>query len=276
MISRNMAQADRRLVFHNHVGWKDAAPVGGRINDGAAADDAARVEHGVAADFCTVAQQRAELPQARVEKFAVHFDGDIARQRFDVGKNHARAEVRLVAENGIADVIKVRGDCVVEQNRVFDFRGVADDAIVADDDVLADVGVVADFAIATDDGRTLDGRAVLDDGAFADKHVFADVHVRAIVRTAARFDVGVDVGLKLLERVPGVFASVKEGGVGGLAQIKQVGRLEHGSQGNRKSFAGNLKGSREAPRRRQESPRTRCPEAGVSRRAQAAARFHPP
>ena len=39
---------------------------------------------------------------------------------------------------------------------------------------------------------------------------------------------GFDVSLDFLERVPGEFAAVEDGGVFGLAQIKQVGRLEHG------------------------------------------------
>ncbi len=62
----------------------------------------------VAAHFRAVAQQRAEFAQAGVEGLAVDLHGDVAGQQFEIGNLHARAEVRLVAEDGIADVIEMR------------------------------------------------------------------------------------------------------------------------------------------------------------------------
>ena len=117
---------------------------------------------------------------------------------------------------------------LVEQERVLELAGVADHAVVADDDVLADVGVVADLAVAADDGRAFDHRAVLDHRAFADEHLLADEgHAFAAV-VQAGLEVGLEVGLDLLQRVPGVLAPVKERRMLGLAQIEQVGWLEHG------------------------------------------------
>ena len=44
---------------------------------------------------------------------------------FDVRENHARAKVRLMAQDGIAHVIEVRHLCFIEQNAVFEFAGIA-------------------------------------------------------------------------------------------------------------------------------------------------------
>ena len=52
--------------------------------------------------------------------------------------------MRFVAENGIADIIVMRRLRVVEQERIFQFGGIANHAIVADDDIFTEVGVVAD------------------------------------------------------------------------------------------------------------------------------------
>ena len=148
-------------------------------------------------------------------------------KQFVVGYFHARAEVRLVAEDGIADVIEVRRVGAIEQQRVFQFGRIADDTAVADDDVFADVGVVADLAVLADDGRAFDHCAVLDDGAFADENFFTDERPALAAVMQGRFQIGGDVALNFFERVPGEFAAVENGGVFGLAEVKQIGWLEH-------------------------------------------------
>jgi hypothetical protein len=45
-----------------------------------------------------------------------------------------------------------------------------------------------------------------------------------------RFQIGGDVALNFFERVPGEFTAVEDGGVFGLAEVKQVGWLEHGGK----------------------------------------------
>ena len=96
------------------------------------------------------------------------------REKFEVGNFHARAEMRLVTENGVADVIEMRRLRGIEQQRVFQFARIADHAAVADDDVFAEIGIVADLAVFADDGRAFDHRAVLNDGAFANKNIVAN------------------------------------------------------------------------------------------------------
>ena len=65
---------DLGFVFRDHVRGQNAAPEYVRVNHRAASEDAAGVQHGVAAGFRAVAQQRAELAQAGVEGLAVNLD----------------------------------------------------------------------------------------------------------------------------------------------------------------------------------------------------------
>ncbi len=99
--------------------------------------------------------------------------------------------------------------------------------MVAHDDVLAQVGVVADFAIPPDDGRAFDHHAVLDHRPFADEHILPDMHARVSRAARPGLDMRFDVGLEFFQRLPGMLASLEQLGVRGLAQIKQIARLEH-------------------------------------------------
>jgi len=217
---------DLGFVFRDHVRGQNAAPEDVRVNHRAASEDAAGVQHGVAAGFRAVAQQRAELAQAGVEGRAVNLHENVSRHQFEVGNFHARAEVRLVTEDGVADVIEVRRLRAVEEQRVFQFGRIAEDAAVADDDVLADVGIVADLAILADDGRAFDHRAGFDDCAFADKNFFADARAGKSFWRILFWHAG-EVTFNFLERVPREFAIGKNRGVFGLREVKQVGWFEH-------------------------------------------------
>src|SRR5271154_7183378 len=197
---------DLGLVFGDHVRGQNAAPENVRVNHRAAPEDAAGVQHGVAAGFRAVAQQRAEFAQAGVKRHTVHVHKNIAGQKFEVGNFYARAEVRLVAENGVADVIEVRRLRAVEEERVFQFARIADDTVVADDDIFAKVGVVADLTVTSDDGRTFDHHAVFDDRAFANENFFADERSTFALVTKFRFQIRGNVALNLFEHVPREFA----------------------------------------------------------------------
>src|SRR5579859_2889239 len=215
------------LVLRNHVGGQDTAPEDVRVNYRATANDTAGIQHGVAADFHAVAEQSAEFAQAGVKWLAIQLELDVAGEHFEIGDFHAGAQMRLVAEDGVADVIVVRRLGVVEQKRIFQFGRIAHHAVVADDDIFAEVGVVANFAVFADDGRAFDHHAVLQDRAFADEHLFADVRPAFALVAQFRFQIGGEIPLNFFQRLPGKFAAVKNGGVFGLVEVKQVGWFEH-------------------------------------------------
>ena len=207
---------DLRLVLGDHVCGQDAAPVHAGINHRAASDDAAGIEHRVAADVAAVAEQRAELAQAGVAWHAVHLHEDISLERFHVGQNRAGAHVRLVTENGIADVIEMRHLAAVEEQRVLELARIADHAAIADDDAFAEIGVVADLAVAPNDGRAFDHHAVFEHRAFADEHILADVGAAFAAIVQARFQIGGKVGGNFRQSLPRELAAVEDRGVFGL------------------------------------------------------------
>jgi len=187
-----------------------------------------------------VTDERAEFTEAGVERLAIEFHGDVPGERFEIGEDDAGADVRLEAEDGIADVIEMGRDGLVEEQRVLELGGIADGAVVADEDVFPDVGVVADLAIAPDDGRAFDHRAVLHDRAFPDENIFADVGDALAFIVQARLEMALDVLLDPGERVPGMGAAIKERGVLGLAQVKQIGGFEHGGKLGESWRGGNV------------------------------------
>ena len=87
---------------------------------------------------------------------------DIAREKPQVGAFGARPEVDIVAEDRIPQIGKMAGLGVVEEDRVLDLGGVADDAALADQAVAAQVGTLADLRIVADDGRRFDHCTRLD------------------------------------------------------------------------------------------------------------------
>src|ERR1051325_9247705 len=72
--------------------------------------------------------------------------------------------MRFPAQDGVADIIEVRRDGMIEKKGVLHLARVSNHAMVADDDLLANVGVVPDLAVPPDDPRALDHRALLAHG----------------------------------------------------------------------------------------------------------------
>ena len=103
------------LTLDNVPRFHHAAHAGQRINLAVPADNRARIEHAVAADFGKIAEHRAELlAPGFVIRLAV--DNDVLFIAFDVAGYGSRAHVRFIAQNGIADVIIVRGLHAVEKD----------------------------------------------------------------------------------------------------------------------------------------------------------------
>ena len=78
------------------------------------------------------------------------------------------------AENGIADIIKMRDLCFVAHDAILEFAGVPHHYAVADDDVLAHVTTTADMTFFANPSWTFYDGALFNDGAASDKHSTAD------------------------------------------------------------------------------------------------------
>ena len=106
-------------VNYYHVGRENPTPGDVGIEDGTAPDDAAGIDHRIAADIGVIAEKDSELAEAGVEWDAVFFDRDVSGHEFDVGDFHAGAEMSFVTKDRIADVAEVRDLCVIEEEGVF-------------------------------------------------------------------------------------------------------------------------------------------------------------
>lgn len=128
------------LLFSDYIVFRfiyavrryDAADAGYRIYIRAAANDRSRIENAVAADLNVIAEYRAELLASR-------FNGRIGdvhcHERLvalHVAGYRARAHVRLIAEDGVTDIVIMRHLHVIKQHDVFQLCGVADDGVFAD------------------------------------------------------------------------------------------------------------------------------------------------
>src|SRR5918996_966191 len=93
---------------------------------------------------------------------------------FNVRENHAGAKVRLMAQDGVAHVIKMRHLYFIEQNAVFEFARIAHYDAITGDDVLTHVTTAANLAVFADPRGPLQHRALLNDRSSADEHAIAD------------------------------------------------------------------------------------------------------
>src|ERR1017187_6758873 len=86
---------------------------------------------------------------------------------------------------------------------------------------------------------------VLDDRVLADENFFTDECPALVPHCGivpGRFQIGGDVALNFFERVPGEFAAVEDGGVFGLAEVKQVGWFEHAGKLSKTTWAARRNG----------------------------------
>ena len=91
-----------------------AAHGGERVYAGIPADDRARIQHAAAADFGVIAQHCADFDHAGGDCAVGAMDDHGLAVALDVGRDGTRAHVRLIAQDGIADVVVVGDFHVVE------------------------------------------------------------------------------------------------------------------------------------------------------------------
>lgn len=156
-------------------------------------EDAAGVDNAVGADFAGIADNGAEFFEARVDDLSIVPDLDGGAVEFEVGEDDAGAEMSFVTEDAVADVGEVRNLDVVEEDAVFEFAAVAEDAGVTGDDIFADVGALADGAIGADPRGPHDGDTRFNDGIRADVHLLADVRFSQNFASIRRFEVFLEI-----------------------------------------------------------------------------------
>ena len=85
--------------------------------------------------------------------------------------------MRLIAENGITDVIIVRNLCVVKNDAVFQFGRISDNGTAPDNGTAANKSTMSDFCTVTDDKRAVQISGRRDLSCFADLDVLFGLRV---------------------------------------------------------------------------------------------------
>ena len=213
-------------VFEDTVLGEDAGEIGQGIDETAAADEGAGVEHGVAANFGAIADDGTEFAESGRGGAIVVVDGDVFAIEADVGEDDAAAEVGTEAEDGIADVVEVRDFAVVKEDAVFEFAGVSEGAAFADDDVFPEVSAGADDGVPADPGGAFDDGAGFDDDAFVDEDVFAEVDAGGEFGADFAFEAELEVGLDAGEGGPDGLVFGEEQSVLGGVEVQVVAGAE--------------------------------------------------
>lgn len=154
---------------------EDPAPVRAGIENAVPTEETAGTQHTVAADLRPVADDGAELPQARVEHFPGRGrDRDMAAVEPHIRANDARPQMRPALEDGVADVVEMRHLALVEEQAVLEFARVSQHAAPARHDPLAHISPAPHHRALADPGRAPDDRVGLDHRAGAHVNQLAD------------------------------------------------------------------------------------------------------
>lgn len=236
----------------------------------------AGIEHGIATDLGPVAEDGAELPQPGADHAGVGADGDLALVEPEVGADHARPEVRAIAENRVAHVVVVRRLDAVEQQAVLELARIAQHAALPGDHVPADEGTRANVGAGPDPGGPED-RGI---GGQLDRRMEPDLALQMDARRDGRLQGAEFAGLQrlpeLLQPFPGWQIGRKEGGE--TRQRRRQGKEGRGFHKplHNKKTAGNQRFLEVERRQVERMPKESClSHAGARRAARVAARCSP-
>src|SRR4051812_37216931 len=137
--------------------------------------------------------------------------------------------MRAMAQDRVADVVKMRHLRFVEQDAVLKFARVPHHHAIARDDVLADVTTAADMAILADPGRALQDRALFDDRSRADENRVADERFSNQFAQHRRFQPKLEIARDLAQRVPDIFLGFKQLRVRRVFETEEFRRRKHES-----------------------------------------------
>jgi len=153
-----------------------------------------------------------------VDDFAICFDCNRCFVTLYIGCNRACAHVRLVSENGIADIVEVRNLNAVEQNAVLQLARVSHNRAFSDDSRTAYECAVAYFRARVDDARTVDTGTRCDYGVFGNVNSVASIIIKRRIQVLAKFD---DVILDFVEQLPRICVADENLCGNGVRSIEQ-------------------------------------------------------
>ena len=149
-----------------------------------------------------LADDGAEFAAAGVDEAALDHGTVVLAVVTEIRGDGARAEVDVLADDGVADVGEVPGGDVRHEDGVLDFDGLPNVAFVGDEVVAAQVAVRADLAVLADHGDALDVDAGEQHGAFAQDHHAVERDAFAHGAVDDVFGVAREVFLVDLQQIP--------------------------------------------------------------------------
>lgn len=150
-----------------------ASQGGEGVGGGIFSDDCAGVDDRTAADICAVAKYSAELTKSR---FVIRpsMNDDVLTVILEVRADRSGAEVGVISEDTIADVIIMWDLHAVKEDAIFQLTGIADDAIPSGYHAATEERPGAYLRALTDDAGRLDGGIRIDPHALADEDALGD------------------------------------------------------------------------------------------------------
>ena len=186
----------------------------------------ARIEPGlitrVTADLGSIADDCAELAKARGDALVFVAQMDFLPVQSDICQNHSCAQVGLVAENRIADIIEMGDLGAVEYHAIFKLTRIAKDYPVANDHTFADVTATSDLAIIPDPGWSFNGRTVFNNRPVPDIDHFADKGPSEQTSVDSWIEPKLKITGDLLQDIPDLGRVIEECPMLCLAQVEVV------------------------------------------------------
>ncbi len=146
----------------------------------------------------------------------------------DIREDGTCAEMCLVTENRVTDIVEMGDLRLVKDEAVLEFAGVAQHNAIPDDNIFTDVGTVADFASFSDPGWPLDHGAMLDHRPSSDENRAADEGLADQLAIDAWLEAELEVSADLGQGLPGMGDIIKNESVLGMVEIEKGVSGKHG------------------------------------------------
>jgi hypothetical protein len=136
--------------------------------------------------------------------------------------------VGLVAEDRVADIVEVRDLCLVEDEAIFEFRGIPGHDSISENHIFPDVTSVSNLTVLADPSRTFDHGPLFDHRAFADKHSAAHERLADEAAMETGLQAELEISRDLRQNIPDMLGVLKKGLVLAVAEIKKFVDGKHG------------------------------------------------